>query len=156
MFNYKASIILTAGVLISACSSTPERAPAALSSTQPPSIESLVAAARLDASKKPRVAEALMQGPVLVIPSPHDSTPGHPVLLKFAMPEYEFIPVFSDRQTFDEEARGTGFEGQAISVDAKAFASLLGDGDVVIVNPGHRPAMEFKASEIRQLAASPH
>jgi len=67
------------------------------------------------------------------------------------MPEYEFIPVFSDRSTFDQEAQGTGFEGQAISIDAKAFASLLSDGDVVIVNPGHRPAMEFKASEIRQL-----
>jgi hypothetical protein len=151
MFHYKAAIIIIGGALVCACSSAPELAPAAQAPKQPQSIESLVAAARLDAAKKPRVAEALMRGPVLVIPSPHDSTPGHPVLLKFAMPEYEFIPVFSDRSTFDQEAQGTGFEGQAISIDAKAFASLLSDGDVVIVNPGHRPAMEFKASEIRQL-----
>ena len=61
----------------------------------------------------------------------------------------------SSRSIFDQEAYGTGFEGKAVAIDADRFASLLGNDDLVILNPGHRPAIEFKASELKALAQSP-
>jgi len=146
--TYLLRIVSLSSLLLAACSVVKESP--AVSSVTTDTVESSVAAARLDASKKLRVAEVLMRGRVFVIPSPHAPDPSQLVLLKFSMPEYEFVPVFSDRQTFDIEARGTGFEGKAISIDAASFVALLDDDDIVILNPGHRPAMEFKASELKK------
>src|SRR5262249_12024313 len=109
----------------------------------------LVETVRKDPSKKADLERALMSGPVLVIPDPK-ATPL--ALLFFDQPERAFIPVFSSREIFDQEAYGTGFEGKAISIDADRFASLLKGNEVVILNPGHRPAIEFRASDLKALA----
>jgi hypothetical protein len=52
------------------------------------------------------------------------------------------------------EAYGTGFDGKAVAIDASRFASLLDNDDLVILNPGHRPALEFKACQLKALARS--
>ncbi len=72
-------------------------------------------------------------------------------LMEFPGHEKTIIPVFSDRATFDEEARGTGYEGKATPISPSKFASLLSASDTVIVNPGDRPALEFNGSEIKAL-----
>jgi type III secretion system (T3SS) SseB-like protein len=113
-----------------------------------PSIESLVAAVRDDPSKKPLLARALMSQQILMIPNPHAKSVA---VLPFDQNERSFIPVFSDERIFDEEAYGTGFEKKAIAVDAHFFASLLKGDEIVILNPGHRPAIEFKGSELKAL-----
>ena len=118
---------------------------AARSSDRGHSIELLIADVRKDASRKPLLARVLMSGKVLMIPDPRSSSLA---VLFFDQPERAFVPVFSDRKVFDEEAYGTGFEGKAIAVDATRFASLLHGDEIVILNPGHRPAVEFKAFEL--------
>jgi hypothetical protein len=110
------------------------------------SIERLVATVRKEPSKKPLLAKALMSGKVLVIPDPGSKSLA---LLAFDQPERSFIPVFSSRKIFDQEAYGTGFEGKAVSIEASRFASLLQGDEVVILNSGHRPAIEFRASELK-------
>ena len=112
------------------------------------SLQPLVAAAHSDPTKKPLLARALMTRKVLIIPDPHAESV---VPLKFDRNEYSFIPVFSDAKTFDEEAYGTGFENRAILIEANVFASLLKGDELVILNPGHRPAVEFTASELKAL-----
>lgn len=87
-----------------------------------------------------------MRGNVLVVPNPHSQSLA---LLFFDQPERSFIPVFSDRKIFDEEAFGTGFEGKAVSISSTRFASLLNGDEIVILNPGHRPSIEFSASELK-------
>jgi type III secretion system (T3SS) SseB-like protein len=115
------------------------------------SIEGLVATVRADPAKKPLLAKALMSGNVLVIPDPGKKAL---TLLYFNQPERSFIPVFSSRGIFDQEAYGTGFEGKAMAIDAKRFVSLLENDDLVILNPGHRPAIEFNAQELKAAAGS--
>jgi hypothetical protein len=120
--------------------------------TRADAIERVIVAARTDVSKRPQLARLLMSGDVLIIPDPHSRTLA---ALPFDQPERSFIPVFSDRKIFDEEAYGTGFEGKAVTVDAGRFASLLREDDVVILNPGHRPAIEFSGHELKALAKRP-
>jgi hypothetical protein len=87
--------------------------------------------------------------------SRYDRSSSPPALLFFDQPERALIPVFSGRKAFDEEADGTGFEGQAVSVSAAKFASLLHGDEIVILNSGHRPAIEFRASDLKALANPP-
>jgi hypothetical protein len=143
------AMLLAASLL--GCSAPPvyEKAQVPHHASARQSIESLVAIVREDPSKKPMLAKALMSGEVLVIPKPGADPLA---LLTFDQPERWFIPVFSDRRIFDQEAFGTGFEGKAMAIDASRFAALLQGDEVVILNPGHRPAIEFKASELKALA----
>ena len=143
------ALIFTAG-LLAACSQ-----PARLADrTENPSADAqrhdgilrLVDVVRKDPSKKPLLARLLMSGNVFVVPNPHSQSLA---LLFFDQPERSFIPVFSDRKTFDEEAFGTGFEGKAIAIGATRFASSLHGDEIVILNAGHRPAIEFRASELK-------
>jgi hypothetical protein len=141
---------LFVAVLVAACAQTPATPDTTVATSREKTILSLVAAAREDPSKKPELAKVLMSGPVFVIPDPK----ANPLaLLFFDQPERSFIPVFSSRQIFDQEAYGTGFEGKAVEVDAARFASLLEGDEVVIVNPGHRPAIEFSAAELKNALA---
>jgi hypothetical protein len=138
--------------LLAGCAQAPrqgDQAQAVESAGRAESIQRLIAEVRKDPSKKPQLARALMHGTVLMIPDPRSPTLA---LLFFDQPERAFVPVFSDRKVFDEEAYGSGFEGKAIAVDARRFASLLHGDDVVILNPGHRPAIEFTASELAAAA----
>jgi hypothetical protein len=114
-------------------------------------IERLVAIVRKEPSKKPLLAKTVMSGDVLVIPDPGAKSLA---LVSFNQPERSFIPVFSSQGIFDQEAYGTGFEGKAVAIDANRFASLLDNDDLVILNPGHRPAIEFNASELKEVAQS--
>ena len=127
----------------------PGQAQAVESPARSDSIRRLTAEVRKDPSKKRLLAHALMQGIVLIIRDPRS-----PALaaLSFDQPERAFVPVFSDRKVFDEEAYGTGFEGEAIAVEGRRFASLLHDDDIVILNPGHRPAIEFTGFELAAAA----
>jgi len=125
-------------------------AQAAPSVSREESIQRLIDEVRADPAKKPLLARTLMGGDVFVIPDPGKQSL---VLLWFNQPERSFIPVFSSRSVFDQEAYGTGFEGKAVEVDAKRFASLLENDDLVILNSGHRPAIEFKGSELKAAAA---
>ena len=84
-----------------------------------------------------------------MIPDPHSTVLA---ALPFYQNERSFIPVFSGQHIFDEEAFGTGFEGKAIPVEGHRFASLLKGDEIVILNPGHRPAIEFQASELKAFA----
>lgn len=140
------------GAFLTGCSqstSSRHEPQAAYSVSREDSIERLVAIVRRDPSKKPLLARAVMSADVLVIPDPGAKSLA---LVSFNQPERSFIPVFSSRGIFDEEAYGTGFEGKAIAIDANRFASLLENDDLVILNPGHRPAIEFKASDLKALA----
>ena len=110
------------------------------------SITELVTLVRADPTKKPLLAQALMRGTVLMIPDPHSPTLA---ALPIQQNEREFIPIFSDRTTFDQEAWGTGFAGKAIAIDGHRLAELLKGNEIVILNPGHRPAIEFLASELK-------
>jgi hypothetical protein len=92
------------------------------------------------------LAHVLMDGNVWIIPDPHAASLA---ALPFYQNERSFIPVFSDRKIFDQEAYGTGFAGKGIVIDGARFASLLNGGETVILNPGHRPAIEFQASELQ-------
>ena len=135
--------------------STPSPAAGAASE---PSIHDLIVAARddrSDSSKRLRIVDALMRTKdVYVIPAePVPRDPKSMEFLEFARHESDFIPVFSDRPTFDEEAAGTGYEGKAIAIDTALFAKLLKVDDTVIVNPGDRPSLEFKGSEFKSAAA---
>jgi hypothetical protein len=144
--------LAVAGAFLAGCSqpmASRHEPQAAHSVSREDSIERLVAIVRKDPSKKPLLAHAVMSGDVLVIPDPGAKSLA---LVAFNQPERSFIPVFSTRSIFDEEAYGTGFEGKAIAIDANRFASLLENDDLVILNPGHRPAIEFKASDLKALA----
>jgi hypothetical protein len=123
-----------------------------VSAADPASIIALVSTVRQDPSQKPVLARALMTGRLFMIPDPHSKTLA---VLPFYQNERSFIPVFSDQQTFDKEAYGTGFAGTAIAVDAARFASLLKGDEIVILNPGDHPAIEFRASELTAVAAQP-
>jgi hypothetical protein len=112
-------------------------------------IPSLIALVRNDATKRPMLAEALVTQQVWMIPDPHAN---RLAVLPFDQNERSFIPVFSDRKTFDVEAYGTGFENKAIAVAGKTFASLLNEDAIVVLNPGDRPAIEFKGSELKAIA----
>jgi hypothetical protein len=140
-------LTLCAGVaLLLGCAQT-----AGLSSDPRPlsagaSIIELVQAVRAEPAKKPLLARSMMSGTLLIIPDPHAPTL---TALSFQQNERSFIPVFSDQKTFDEEAFGTGFAGKAVAVSGDRFAGLLKGDETVILNPGHRPAIEFHASELR-------
>jgi len=110
------------------------------------SIEALVAQVRADPAKKASLARALMSRTLLIIPDPHSPTLA---ALSFQQNERSFIPVFSDRTIFDQEAFGTGFAGKAVPVAGNRFAALLNGDETVILNPGHRPAIEFQAAELK-------
>jgi hypothetical protein len=151
-----AVLLFAAGTLVAACSQparlseSPENTNVAARRSD--EMERLVEIARKDHSKKAELARVLMSGDVLVIPDPQSSSPA---LLFFDQPERAFIPVFSDRKTFDEEAYGTGFEGKAVSISAAKFASLLHGDEIVILNSGRRPAIEFRASDLKALVNPP-
>lgn len=156
---YRISIASITCALLLACaqpmlnpSVSTDRSPA---SPKAPSMETIIAAARADrsdATKRRLIIQTLMmQREVYVIPNPTDGDPGIMTLMEFPGHESSFIPVFSDRATFDDEARGTGYEGMAVPISARQFASLLTANQTVIVNPGDRPAIEFNASEIKSL-----
>ena len=113
-------------------------------------IPSLVALVRADATKRTVLAQALVTQQVWMIPDPHAN---RLAVLPFDQNERSFIPVFSDQKTFDEEAYGTGFEKKAIPVAGKTFASLLHEDAIVVLNPGDRPAIEFKGAELKAIAA---
>jgi hypothetical protein len=110
------------------------------------SIAELVALVRADPTKKPILDRTLMRGTVLMIPDPHSPALA---VLPIQQNEREFIPIFSDRKIFDQEAWGTGFAGKAVAIDGRQFAGLLKGNETVILNPGHRPAIEFLASELQ-------
>ena len=110
------------------------------------SILELVQAVRAEPAKKPLLARSLMSGTLFIIPDPHAPTLA---ALSFQQNERAFIPVFSDQKTFDQEAFGTGFAGKAVAVSGDRFAGLLQGDETVILNPGHRPAIEFHASELK-------
>jgi len=112
------------------------------------SLQTLVETVRQDPTARPQLARALMDRKVLIVPDPHAKTV---VPLKIDQNERSFIPVFSDAATFAQEAYGTGFENKAVVVDACYFASVLNGDETVILNPGHRPAIEFRASELKAL-----
>jgi SseB protein N-terminal domain len=140
--------LLMAG-MVAACAQAPAT-PGRIDTDRETAIVSLVAAARQDRLYKTELAKVLMSGPVFVIPDPK----ANPLtLLFFDQPERSFIPVFSSRRLFDEEAYGTGFEGKAVPIDATRFASLLKGDEVVILNPGHRPAIDFSATELKDALA---
>jgi hypothetical protein len=144
--------LIAAAAILTGCSpsmSTRRDGQAENSVSREDSIERLVEIVRNDPSKKPLLAKTVMSGDVLVIPDPGAKSLA---LVMFNQPERSFIPVFSSRRIYDEEAYGTGFEGKAVTIDANRFASLLDPDDLVILNPGHRPAIEFKASELKALA----
>jgi hypothetical protein len=149
-------VLLTAlAAFLTGCSpstSTLQDAHGANSVSREGTIERLVAIVRKEPSKKPLLAKTVMSGDVLVIPDPGAKSIA---LVSFNQPERSFIPVFSSQGIFDQEAYGTGFEGKAVTIDANRFASLLDNDDLVILNPGHRPAIEFRASELKALAHSP-
>ena len=139
--------------IVTGCSPSVSTRPdtqAANSPSREDSIERLVAIVRAEPSQKPLLAKAVMSGEVLVIPDPGKKSLA---LVSFNQPERSFIPVFSSRGIFDQEAYGTGFEGKAIAIDASRFASLLEDDDLVILNPGHRPAIEFTAAQLKAAVA---
>ena len=116
------------------------------SAESPASIERLIASARADPGQKHLLAKSIVRGRVLVIPDPHAASLA---LLPVYQNERAFIPVFSSREIFDQEAFGTGFAGKAIVIDGSRLASLLHDDEIVVLNPGHRPAIEFKGAELR-------
>lgn len=132
--------------IVAACAQAPATLVTNAKRDREESIVSLVAATRQDPSKKSELAKVLMSGPVFVIPDPKAQTLA---LLFFDQPERSFIPVFSSRRIFDQEAYGTGFEGKAVSIEAARFASVLNGDELVILNPGHRPAIEFSARELK-------
>ena len=110
------------------------------------SIETLIAEVRADPARKPSLARALMSRTLLIIPDPHPATLA---ALSFQQNERSFIPVFSDRTIFDQEAFGTGFAGKAVPVAGERFAAMLNGDETVILNPGHRPAIEFDGAELK-------
>ncbi|HZZ94020.1 MAG TPA: SseB family protein [Usitatibacter sp.] len=147
------AVFLFAGAtMLAGCSHSSTRVDAqgAPSLSREDSIERLVAVVRAEPSKKALLAKAVMSGDVLVIPDPGKKSLA---LVSFNQPERSFIPLFSSRSIFDQEAYGTGFEGKAIVIDATRFASLLENDDLVILNPGHRPAIEFNAQELKAAIA---
>jgi hypothetical protein len=141
--------VLAACALISACAQPTRVAEKGVGrvETRKDEIASLIDMVRADRTKKELLSGAVMSGNVLVIP---DLRSPSLRLLFFDQPERSFIPVFSDQTTFDQEAYGTGFEGKAITISAAQFSSLLQGDELVILNPGHRPAIEFQASELKK------
>ena len=147
------AVLIAVSTMLTGCSqSMPPRGNHAEGSPEstPAAIEQLVSMVRADPAKKPLLARSLMNRRLLMIPDPHAAALA---ALPFYQNERSFIPIFSDRAIFDEEAYGTGFEGKAIPVDGGRFASLLKGDEMVILNPGHRPAIEFAASELKSSAA---
>ena len=149
--NRRVLIWLLAPALLGACAHPVpgERAPAPPTVTE--SFESLVARVRADPANKWLLARFMVKQRLLMIPDPHAQDLA---VLPFQQNERSFVPVFSDQKTFDEEAFGTGFAGKAVPVDGRRFAELLKGDETVILNPGHRPAIEFVASELKAFAAS--
>lgn len=142
-------VILAACAIVSACAQ-PTRVVEKQSKgigTRTDEIATLIQTVRTDRTKKAVLSDAVMSGDVWVIP---DLRSPSLRLLFFDQPERSFIPVFSDRKTFDQEAYGTGFEGKAITISAAQFSELLEGDELVILNPGHRPAIEFQASELKK------
>lgn len=136
-----------AAALLTGCAQpTPLALPDSGPASAATSIIELVQVVRAEPAKKPLLARSLMSGTLFIIPDPHA-----PVLaaLSFQQNERSFIPVFSDRKTFDEEAFGTGFAGKAVAVSGARFAGLLKGDETIILNPGHRPAIQFQASELK-------
>lgn len=150
--KWMCAFLAALGALLAGCSPSMsffQQSSGAGSVSREEAIAHLVAIVRKEPSKKPLLAKEIMSGDVFVIPDPGSKSLS---LIAFNQPERSFIPVFSSRSVFDQEAYGTGFEGTAIPIDAKRFTSLLADDDVVILNPGHRPAIEFTAAELKALA----
>ena len=133
--------------IVAACAAPERRDGTDVAATQSgSSMEELIASTRANPARKPLLARSIVRGRVLVIPDPHASSLA---LLPVYQNERMFIPVFSSQEIFDQEAYGTGFAGKAIVIDGTRFASLLSDDEIVVLNPGHRPAIEFKGSELR-------
>lgn len=147
----RSRVLLTfaACAIISACAQPTRVGEKELNRVDTRSVEiaNLIQTVRTDRTKKALLADVVMSGDVLVIP---DLRSPSLRLLFFDQPERSFIPVFSDRKMFDQEAYGTGFEGKAIAISAARFSSLLEGDELVILNPGHRPAIEFQASELKK------
>ena len=134
---------ISGGLLLLAACAPMQAMTTSTSENHAQTIKSLVNAVRDDPTKKPLLVKALMQQQVFMIPDPHAKSVQS---LKIDQNERSFIPVFSDALTFDEEAYGTGFEKKAIAVDARFFASLLKGDEIVILNPGHKPAIQFQTA----------
>jgi len=140
-------IALVIAALLAGCAQpmpSTSSSPRALQSDE--SIETLIAEVRADPARKPSLARALMSRTLLIIPDPHSATLA---ALSFQQNERSFIPVFSDRTIFDQEAFGTGFAGKAVPVAGERFAAMLNGDETVILNPGHRPAIEFDGAELK-------
>ena len=143
-------------VLLLACGSLGGCAQLAGERPTPPMSEVIAAAQADRTNEKQRllIIETLMKSTVYVIPNGGSPDPASMTLMEFPAHESQFIPVFSDRATFDVQAQGTGYENKAVPLEPAQFAALLKGDETVVVNPGDRPALEFRASEIKALVRS--
>ena len=146
--SLRITLLCALGALSSGCATKPAMNTEGEDSKAP--IPALVALVRADATQRPRLIRALVTQKVWMIPDPHAN---RLAVLAFDQNERSFVPVFSDQKTFDVESYGTGFEHKAVAVDGSVFASLVDDDAIVVLNPGDRPAIEFRGYELKSSAA---
>lgn len=66
-----------------------------------------------------------------------DDEKGHDLNLQdFIINGESFIPVFADEATFKREAAGSGYETKGVSIDRNLLISILGDDQMLLLNPG--------------------
>jgi hypothetical protein len=94
-----------------------------------------------------KVCGDLMNGHVIVVGRWLDARSTQVSFQEFNRNGESFLPIFSDESHFREEIKGSGFEGDGISIDCKLFVSLLRGDEVLILNPGSPHPMRLRKAD---------
>jgi len=113
--------------------------------------DALILAAAKSSSKRPELLQALIKGHVVIIATWESGKSNKMNVQDFIRKGKSFIPIFSDKQHFKDETRGSGFEGKGVSVDANMLMSMLKGTETLVLNPGSKTPVDIQAKELKAL-----
>jgi len=59
-----------------------------------------------------------------------------------------FIPIFSDWNSFNEQIAGSDFEEEGLQIERKLFASILKGNENIVLNPRDQSPVMLQKSDI--------
>lgn len=114
-----------------------------IGAAQAQSIDNLVAAAAKSPSAKPALLKELMKGHVYIIATWKSKEAKDINIQDFKRNGKSFIPIFQDKQHFDSEIKGSGFEKKGVSIDANMLASIMKGSETLVLNPGSKTPIDM-------------
>ena len=92
----------------------------------------------------------------LVIGSWSDAAGRSLRLQRFTAGGESFIPLFSDKDAFRQQVRGSGFERDGIAIDRDLLAATLHGDELLILDPGGPAPVRLRKRDLLAGGEPPH